>query len=338
MRKRVAQEILETEKSYNASLHNLVNEYIVPMRTSNILSHDEEQIVFAGCMQIVGLSDQLLATLAPRLAEWDVRTSTIGDIFSFYSEFLKLYIPFSNNFAKGNEILQHKEIDHIAAAASTRGVSGLLSLRIQPIQRIPRYVLLMKELLKHTHEQHPDHMFVHKALEDVQEVADHIDARMSANEKEAKVLEIQSNLWVAMGEVPTLVAPGRTLVMEGPVTKVRPNGTVNKNYYLFAFNDILVLATTNSLFGSKYYFRRTLDYHGAIPADDEATRLGVVLKFGESAFKVTGASGYRIFVVSSDAKRREWIQALTSCSQEKDEKRKSWGRARGEFIDSDEDE
>tara|TARA_R110002050_G_scaffold171345_2_gene303342 strand:- start:2625 stop:2867 length:243 start_codon:yes stop_codon:yes gene_type:complete len=41
----------------------------------------------------------------------------------------------------------------------------LEALLIQPIQRLPRYVMLVTDLLKRTEESHPDHANLSKARE-----------------------------------------------------------------------------------------------------------------------------------------------------------------------------
>ena len=45
------------------------------------------------------------------------------------------------------------------------GLTGVQFLRAAPIKRIALYKLLLKELLKHTPEDHPDHAHVQQALE-----------------------------------------------------------------------------------------------------------------------------------------------------------------------------
>jgi hypothetical protein len=337
-RKKVAIEILETERSYCKGLQNLIEYYVLPMRKQDILTDEEELIVFAGCTQITGLSEQIISSLMQKLTNWNPDTTTLGDVFSTYAEFLKMYIPFSSNFVKGQQILSSKIFDTISQEAGTARVPSLESLRILPIQRIPRYVLLVSELLKQTREGHPDLPLLQKALADIKVVAQHVNARMTASEMEAKVLEIQSSLWVATGSVPELVVPGRTFVKEGPVAKVRSSGSLKRNYYLFCFNDIVVYATTNPLFRSKYHYHKAIDYYGAFPADEEVRQTGITLKYGECAFKVTGSNGYRIFVVQSESERRDWLKALTDLADAKEEKRKSWGRARGDLLFDDDDD
>ena len=44
---------------------------------------------------------------------------------------------------------------------------NLESFLIMPVQRMPRYILLMRDMLKYTHAHHPDKVLLEKALEAV---------------------------------------------------------------------------------------------------------------------------------------------------------------------------
>ncbi|KFM71708.1 Hypothetical protein X975_10829, partial [Stegodyphus mimosarum] len=52
-----------------------------------------------------------------------------------------------------------------------KGKLTLDALLIMPVQRIPRYELLIKELLKHTHVDHPDHHLLVLAQKEVHDLA-----------------------------------------------------------------------------------------------------------------------------------------------------------------------
>ena len=51
-----------------------------------------------------------------------------------------------------------------SCSCSHIAIKGIYALLITPIQRVPRYVLLLKELIKHTPATHPDHADLKKAL------------------------------------------------------------------------------------------------------------------------------------------------------------------------------
>eukprot|EP00808_Paulinella_micropora_P002300 g20953.t1 len=62
-----------------------------------------------------------------------------------------------------------------SATGSGQGFPQLQALLITPVQRIPRYMLLLKSLFKHTSESHPDYALLSKALAAVQQATANIN-------------------------------------------------------------------------------------------------------------------------------------------------------------------
>jgi len=242
-----------------------------------------------------------------------------------HAEFFKMYVPYTNRYAEGQRALREArdhhaaETEEVLARAAAAGAPDVESLRIAPVQRIPRYVLLLTELDKKTKSSHPDSAPVRGALRAISVVAQHINERMRASELEAKILEIQASLWSVTSAAPELVAPGRRFVREGDAAKLRRDGRLHRNYHLFLFNDLVVYATRSPILRGRFHFHRAMEFLGAFPADKEVEDAGVALKYGEAAFKITGSTGYRIFVVDSDAERREWLRALSALLAERAE-------------------
>ena len=73
----------------------------------------------------------------------------------------------------------------------------------EKVQRIPRYELLLKELLKNTPEDHPDHTPLETALEQVRNVATVLNEKHREQKSRTRVLEIKklfgAGMWVQKG-------------------------------------------------------------------------------------------------------------------------------------------
>eukprot|EP00002_Diphylleia_rotans_P025343 TRINITY_DN5004_c0_g1_i7.p1 TRINITY_DN5004_c0_g1~~TRINITY_DN5004_c0_g1_i7.p1 ORF type:complete len:485 (-),score=68.95 TRINITY_DN5004_c0_g1_i7:345-1799(-) len=74
-----------------------------------------------------------------------------------------------------------------------QGLMDLPSYLIMPVQRVPRYELLLREMLKFTPKTHPDHALVEKALEQVKKVASAINEKNREAESLNKMLDIQQS-------------------------------------------------------------------------------------------------------------------------------------------------
>jgi len=91
--------------------------------------------------------------------------------------------PFS--FSSTNQSISAKE---------AVGGHEINSFLIRPIQRIPRYRLLLNDLLKHTEEDHNDFQALSQAFKQVSAVADFIEEKASEAERISKLLDVQSRL------------------------------------------------------------------------------------------------------------------------------------------------
>lgn len=60
-------------------------------------------------------------------------------------------------------------------ARDSAGKLSLDDLLIKPVQRIPRYVLFVKDLLKHTNHTHPDHTLLQQALGELTMLAESVN-------------------------------------------------------------------------------------------------------------------------------------------------------------------
>ena len=62
-----------------------------------------------------------------------------------------------------------------------------------PVQRIPRYILLLRDLLKYTPSTHSDYRSIPKALEDIQNTMTNINSSINKADIESsrKLIEIE---------------------------------------------------------------------------------------------------------------------------------------------------
>jgi hypothetical protein len=97
---------------------------------------------------------------------------SLGEIFTRFTPYLKLYSVYINNFTKSIECLDIAMKDSklkLFLKDSMRKYGGDLgSFLITPIQRIPRYSLLLKEIIKITPSMHPDIAALNKSLDLIQ--------------------------------------------------------------------------------------------------------------------------------------------------------------------------
>ena len=229
----MANEIVETERSYSASLAFACEVVITPLRwnaahaTEPILASDEIGHIFANLEQVFALSLDLLRQLEARVrAAYNVegegeeeeegaaaggakrpggggggkraerRQIAISDIFLFSAPFLKLYKVYCANYnvacdalirARAADSSLWRTFWEQCALHPDFKQSRLEDLLIMPVQRIPRYVLLLRDLIKSTWPEHSDWDGLHSALKMLEGIALDVNEAMASNEVSAEM-------------------------------------------------------------------------------------------------------------------------------------------------------
>ncbi|XP_037800878.1 uncharacterized protein LOC119595786 [Penaeus monodon] len=177
-RYRVARELLDTEKKYCKTLWTIQDTFAEPLKKAGILSHKDITTLFPE--EVYQLYDKhclLQHQLRERLASWKWQP-LVGDVVARFTDprhtdVLRLYTAYVNDFP---EVLKtfHKlcrtsqPFTKFIKSCLEQPACGGLDLGaflLTPVQRVPRYILLMKQLLKYTEPQHPDYQHLHACLE-----------------------------------------------------------------------------------------------------------------------------------------------------------------------------
>ncbi|EGG24396.1 pleckstrin domain-containing protein [Cavenderia fasciculata] len=240
-------EIIETERTYVNSLNIIMNQFLAPLQTirKDLLSQSEISSIFSNCSSLQGIHQELLESLEKKWKNWDHHQSTIADSFQPLIPYLKLYIQYINNFNNAINTLndckkRDSKVNQFFFKDCKNNVQlknkDFLDLQIQPVQRIPRYKLLLMELLKNTPTIHKDFDLITKALRAVQDVASSINESKRNAEGLEKMIQIQASLIQTNIE---LVQPYRRHLKDG-IIMFEKRGVL-KERVLFLFNDSLLL-------------------------------------------------------------------------------------------------
>ncbi|PIA17812.1 Dbl homology domain-containing protein, partial [Coemansia reversa NRRL 1564] len=317
-RTRIAGEILHTERTYVEGLGLIEKLYISPLlasaqQQSPILSRKDVRRLFANFPDIISLSRELLCQLDARLGPradppWDPATGRIGDIFMRIAPFLKMYSLYLRNFRSALSDIsrwlgENHEFAQFIQQASSNPECRELSFQsylLLPVQRIPRYKLLLEDLLKHTPRTHVDHQCIGDALRTIEEVATFVNENIGENEMTLNIIEIQRRL----GLKESLLVPGRRLVKTGTLTKICRKSHQQRNFYLF--NDILIYSSGPAPLIDDHSGHRKVLLEGCKVMDIPDT--------GEWLNQFTIISREKSFIVYTEtaADKVSWIAALST--------------------------
>ncbi|KAL6073059.1 Rho guanine nucleotide exchange factor (GEF) 17 [Balamuthia mandrillaris] len=258
-RANIVLEIMHTEQTYINNMRQMLKNYKGPLKTLAMTSEevDIEDIkhMFSNVHLILPLNEELLTNIQQRVDSWSP-TQKLGDVFLRMAPFLKMYNEYGNNY-KYALSLYNKYVAECPKFVETLGLckaackppTNLESYMINPIQRIPRYNLLLEDLLRHTDPTHPDHADLTQAVGVMKEVANHINISVKKTENLRKLAQASTKGAGFRG----LMKAHRQLIRDGMLHVLTINhenivglhdsaASTKERLHFFLFNDILVFA------------------------------------------------------------------------------------------------
>eukprot|EP00939_MAST-03C_sp_MAST-3C-sp1_P000290 g290.t1 len=234
-RSKICQEILEVERKYVTALRTLEMEIRLPITKK--LGSQAAKLglgrIFGNVKIILELNNTLLLDLE------DADQDSIGSVFLQFAPFLKMYTAYLNHTEDSLNLLQDaKKSCKVFKDFCARQPTSLESLLIRPVQQIPRYVMLMKELLKHTPKRHTDRENIEKAMDLCAAVATHCNATITKQKNFIKTVEVNERF---RGQG-LLESNDRQIVKEGVVEKVNRRGIPEERVFVL-FSDALAYGT-----------------------------------------------------------------------------------------------
>lgn len=251
-RNEIANEIFRTEDTYVSQLQVLVEVYMGGLEELGdaVIPAAKLRSIFSDVKVILAYNGVILKMLTERMATWYQRGQTVGDIFGKLADFLKTYTAYVNNYNESMNVLQDQMMNNSAFANKINDcranpkVKGMeiTSFLIMPIQRLPRYVMLLSDLFKNTPQTHADYEPLQGALKKVEGVASYVNTKKREAENLLGVTTVARHL-VGLESMAEFTQPHRRYVRQGFLQEAEPTSISLKSLktrYFFAFNDILV--------------------------------------------------------------------------------------------------
>jgi len=257
-RENIAKELLATEKSYADGLRIMVECFHTPLSAlvgtpKEVVTAGDLKLLFSNCQLLYNFHRQLLAQLTERLRDYNAGATRIGDVFVEMAPFFKLYQEYVNNYDLAQKHLVELKsknarfADALADIEKSPASAGkdLLSYLITPVQRVPRYQMMLAELAKETADDHVDAAALKTALGGIKAAAHSINEAKRKAESAQRMTALAQQI---IGIPPTcafrLLQPHRQFVAEG-VLKIKEDARL-KEILLFVFNDVLIVGRPKS--------------------------------------------------------------------------------------------
>jgi len=244
----VLQEILSTEESYIASLDRCIKFWLGPVRQAlkdkrAIMTEKEITTIFSSIETIIQLNQQVVVMMQSRLSKFPHDTR-FGDILLSFAAPFKLYVDYVNKFdgamtaytdiKKNNSKFIEWQDSCQKKAQSNVDLAAIL---IMPVQRMPRYELLLRELIKYTPPTHIDIQNLEKAAHEMKQLNKFINDQKQAQENRIKLARAEE---VIKTPVPLILfQPHRLYVHDGSVELMYKGKRIPGHLYLM--NDLIII-------------------------------------------------------------------------------------------------
>ncbi|XP_070766327.1 FYVE, RhoGEF and PH domain-containing protein 1 [Enoplosus armatus] len=313
----IANELLHTETAYVSKLHLLDQVFCARLleeaRSRSSFPCDVVQGIFSNICSIYCFHQQfLLPALQKRMEEWDLNPR-IGDILQKLAPFLKMYGEYVKNFDRAMELVntwmeRSAQFKTIILEIQREERCGNLTLQhhmLEPVQRIPRYELLLKDYLHRLPEDALDYRDAQKSLELIATAAEHSNAAIRKMERMRKLLKV----YELLGGEEDIVNPTNELIKEGHILKLSNKNGTTQDRYLILFNDRLLYCVPKlRLIGQKYGVRARIDVDGMELKETSSVAV-------PRTFLVSGKQRSLELQARTEEEKKDWIQAIQATIQ-----------------------
>eukprot|EP00761_Pharyngomonas_kirbyi_P004479 gb/GECH01004484.1/.p1 GENE.gb/GECH01004484.1/~~gb/GECH01004484.1/.p1 ORF type:complete len:1003 (+),score=161.28 gb/GECH01004484.1/:1-3009(+) len=353
-RKFCALEILSREREYVEYLEATIELFMRPMqelaKQKNNITESDVKGIFGDLETIYNFNSCFLSQLEERLDSYHPDKTMIGDVFTSMAPFFRSYTIYVNNY--DNAITTFERVKHIPEIKDLLTQSKddsriknlpLPSLLVMPVQRIPRYQLLLTELIKYTEDDHKDYQQLRDALAQISGVADHLNEAMKIAENFAILSEIQNKF---DADKIKIVEPHRYFIRSDTMMLVNMDKNQQEQVMIHLFNDLLLISKKAPL--SKLQLKNKISLESAVARDpyeesyrhstgaSSRTRRAPVRSMANSAdlrsfkldhvFEIKHMSVVFTLCPSSEDQKVEWIKdikaSIRMCQRKSQQRRR----------------
>ncbi|XP_067346503.1 FYVE, RhoGEF and PH domain-containing protein 4-like isoform X1 [Channa argus] len=304
----IAKELLQTERAYVARLHLL--DRVFCLRLTEEASRGSFPLevirnIFSNISSIYLFHSQfLLPDLESCINRW-CESPGLGNVLLRHAPFLRMYADYIRNFDQAMALVttwtgRSPVFRTLIQEIQRQDVCGSLTLQhhmLEPVQRVPRYEMLLRDYLKKLPEDNPDHVPAQKSLQAISMAVTHSNSAIHKAEKLKRLLEIYE--MVGDEEV---VNPTNEFLREGRLLKLAARNTSAMERHLFLFNNFLLCCTPKfSLVGQRFTVRCRIGVDGMQVQD-------TTNEDHPYTFQISGKEKTLELQTSSEQDRDEWIK------------------------------
>uniref|UniRef100_A0AAX7SIP3 Phosphatidylinositol-3,4,5-trisphosphate-dependent Rac exchange factor 1 n=1 Tax=Astatotilapia calliptera TaxID=8154 RepID=A0AAX7SIP3_ASTCA len=265
----VLNEILNTERDYVRTLLFLQSVSLTSSRKCVSRTLAEHDILFSNIEDILKLHQGVLSAVEYSLLPEPQPHHALGHVFLQFRDSFSVYGEYCSNHEKALRLLMELNkipdirtfLLHCMLLGGKKSTDiPLEGYLLTPIQRICKYPLLLKELLKRTPKKHADYPAVEEALQAMKAVCSNINETKRQMEKLEALEQLQSHIegW----EGTNLTDICTELLLHGNLLKISAGNIQERVFFLF--DNLLVYCKRKSRVSGKKSTKRTKSINGPL--------------------------------------------------------------------------
>lgn len=337
----VSKELLATERTYVKNLDDLMKVFYDPMQANSklpedkrLLTPDDVKQIFGNLKVILGYNRMLLGDLVSHIEVEPNVPIQVGGVFVQMAVFLKSYTAYCNDYERALETLrrlnENPAFEKFFKSIHNKDIikdQNIKQFLILPVQRIPRYKMLLEEMRKATWETHPDYENLSIALQKIRQIAQFVEDAQEKFVNMNKIIDIQNKLRFSKKFSQTKLLEADRVLIEKASLKVQEQSSTNgvetvRKREVILFNDILLITkkvvekekadkNTKKAAATKETFklRKFIDL---------ASCQGVTTAIidGQPAVRLLRTDSQIHFVFDTEAKRDSFRKSLENCHKQ----------------------
>ncbi|XP_078266101.1 rho guanine nucleotide exchange factor 9-like [Rhinoraja longicauda] len=318
-RAHVITEIINTERDYVKNLRDIhVGYYKQCQKAKDLFPHARLVTLFSNIVDIYKMHKKLLSSMEknynleqPHLSEFGVCFTEQMKSFMLYSEYCKNHLDALEEWSKLVMVEKYSYFFEVCRMHQQMINLTLDGFLIMPVQKICKYPLLLKELLKTTIPSHPDCSHVEKAVIGMREVLDTINSEKAKDEQEDKLKAFQ--MTVSQWEGEDLSFRSSQMVHRGDLILISERGGRAKNFVTILFDHQMILCKKDLIRRHILYYKERIYTETGMMEDlvdglDEEfnTKVKYAFKLRSKHFE----DRCRLFFAKSLADKQLWLRSF----------------------------
>ncbi|XP_062400800.1 rho guanine nucleotide exchange factor 3 isoform X2 [Sardina pilchardus] len=306
------QDLIEDLKLAKKAYHD-------PMLKLSIMTEHELNQIFGTLDSLIPLHEDLLSRLR-EARKPDGSTEHVGHILVDWLPCLDSYNSYCSNQVAAKALLDHKKQDHRVHDFLQRCLQSPFSRKLDlwnfldiPRSRLVKYPLLLKEILKHTPNDHPDRQHLEEAMNMIQNIVAEINVQ--TGESECRYYK-ERLLYLEDSQRDQLIDRSRVLTCHGDLKNNR-----GVKLHVFLFQEVLVItrAITQSEQLCYQLYRQPIPVHVLEYEDlqDGEIRLGGSIRGAfsnndrsKNFFRCGGQLQSHCFQASDAFNKQQWLNCI----------------------------